>query len=178
MDFLNNVPEWVGSAGQGATILLAVWLVSQLIMGGILPLMRELNRDRDQVAEERRDFYEKEVMPTLQNLVTELKTALNTQRQQYEAKLDLLERERNAEREKLIEQIKQLTAQVQALTERITKLEEEGKTKDTEIAALKAQLSAVTTERDTALAKLAAMASPTAITPEVKGDKPNESKAA
>lgn len=166
MEILSNVPEWVGSAGQGAAVLLAVWLVSQLIMGGILPLMRELNRDRDQVADERRGFYEKEVMPTLQNLVNELKAAMTTQREQYEAKLTLLERERNAEREKLIEQIKQLTAQVQALTERITRLEEEGKSKDREIESLRAERDDLRAELDVLKAELAAVeAARTSTTP-------------
>ena len=156
MDFWDNIPAWVEGASAAALVTIVVFAFIWLIVRGLVPLLRELNEDRKKLATEQREFYEGEVMPTLKGLVSELKSALATQREQYEAKLALLESERNAERQKLVEQIDRLSTEVRTLTDRITALEKETKVKDEEIADLKRQLADKQTELDTALAKLAA----------------------
>lgn len=152
MEFLNSIPSWVGELGAAGTILAAV-IVMAGVLGRILPFLLEVNKSREQVAAEQKSVYEKSAS-VFDALIRELKGAMGIQREAYEGKLEALEIERNIERDKLVDQIKQLTAQVQALTERITKLEAEGKTKDEEINRLKEQVATLTIERDTAVMKL------------------------
>jgi chromosome segregation ATPase len=158
MDLLNNIPVGLWQAGAAVLVLLAVYIMATVINKGIdrvLPFVRDLNDDREQLAGERKALFEKQAS-IFDALTQELKGAMTTQREVFESKLAHLESVHNAEREKWAEQVRQLTEQIQILNERITKLESEGKSKDEEIVALKAQLVAVTAERDAALARLLA----------------------
>lgn len=158
MDLFGSVlPDWLGDAGAGVLLLLMAFIGYQLIVRGILPLMRMLAKEFKQAADERQEFFEKTVIPHLTALNENLQKAMDMQRELYEAKLQAIEREHAAERDRLVKQIEELTRQVDELTKRIAKLEAEAKDKEAELAKLRKQLADMTAERDALQAQLKAM---------------------
>lgn len=167
MEWITQLAE-LGELGTAALVVVGIIVISWLVMFGVLPLMRGLWKARERLSEEQQEFYEKTVIPTLKGLAENLQNTLVEQRTLYEAKLSEqrtlyevkltnVEKERNAERDKLVREITLLTEKVQLLTQRIEKLELENRAKDDEILRLKEELNKIIAERDGLKAELAAM---------------------
>jgi len=152
---LIELPSWIGEVGSAIAVLMAVIIMAR-VNNITVPFLRELNQDREEVSKERKQLYEKSTA-AYEALTNELRTAMTVQREVFVEKLAALDREHSIERDKWVEQIKQLNTQIQALTERIAKLEKEAQDKDGEIERLKAELANAIAERDAALAKLKAV---------------------
>lgn len=164
MEFLNSIPEWLGSASAAVLMLITIVIGTRFLQSTIIPFLKDLNDDRRRLAEEQRtqreqilaeyrELYEGRVMPTMKTLTDSLTNALEVQRVQYEGKLTMLENERNIERAKLVEQIAQLTEQIRVLSAELKDLRERT---DAEIKDLKTRLQAAEHERDNLKAQLAA----------------------
>lgn len=157
MEFWAGIPAWV--IGAPATVLLTIvvyifYRLNTASMNAIVPLIKDLLKEREKLSGEQREFYETNVIPNLIAIADNLKAALAQQREIFDGKVQAIEREHKLERENWAEQVRQLTVQVDELTKQIATVKQ---SKDEEIVALKLLLAEKQIELDTANARLAAM---------------------
>lgn len=137
VSFLNDIPIGFWQAGAAVFVLLAVYLMAQVIYR-VLPFLTDLNEDREKVGAERKELYEKQAS-IFSGLTHELKDAMKMQREVFEGRITLIENERVAEREvfarERIAREEQVAKERGEMQHEIDKLREE-------VAQLKAQLEA------------------------------------